>query len=729
MPHLQHTMGFCLLPVSVTLIFLLFFLRSPGTGLYTNIRTSFIFSLITNAALVFGYNEVFSVFDRINPASALSFWSAEVVCVLVLLIYWNKTGQGQFSKLTSLKKALTLQGLNRPVKVIIISALLIYVLPLLFLAIYAAPNNFDSHSYHLNRILFWVNNGNLDHFPTVHLQQLYLNVFAEYLVLDTVLLSGADRFAGIIQFGSFIGSLAGISLLARRLGLKQEGQLLAAVFLLTLPISIFESTSTQVDYCACFFFISFVYFGFGLLEKRSWLTLTAFVLSLCFGGFSKYTIFIFALPFTLYFAVRILLQYRIVYAIKVLALAIILLTVTFAPFFHRNYVLFGHVMRPLRGTVFASEELPVDKYSPLYTLSGVIKNAGLNMGLPDTRFNRWVEGQIRNIHQVIGVDVDDLGLRLDPFSVKYSVHEDMIPNTIHFFLIIISSVLLLFLTASWDLKWLWISSVLGFILFSTLMKFQLWSTRTQMPFFAMGAVLVAFVYCKKLQWKAAWLIAPLMLLSIPFVYGNPSKELISINYFTRKILAHIPIAICENGVAQAELYRRVLGAYYEFPGKDGCHPLKKWPEYSERSKVFSLLEKVGYYDEDRSSNIFGMDRDRAYFLSHPNNYANFKPLLDHIEGQNKNVGVFFRRGNGFYHYWSALASKVRDPGKMEYILYRKEFMKLENAQKDFCYDYILSDDPELLAKFVRKENIDIVYTTQLFQLVKLKNRSCERSLY
>jgi hypothetical protein len=95
----------------------------------------------------------------------------------------------------------------------------------------------------------------------------------------------------------------------------------------------------------------------------------------------------------------------------------------------------------------------------------------------------------------------------------------------------------------------------------------------------------------------------------------------------------------------------------------------------------------------------------------------------------KNIGVFFENHNGFYHYWSAIATKVRNPGKMNYIRYNKELMALPNAQKDFCYDYILSDDPELLAAFVPKANIDTIYTTQLFQLVKLKNTSCDRSLF
>ncbi|CAG5071572.1 hypothetical protein DYBT9623_03572 [Dyadobacter sp. CECT 9623] len=721
-------MAFCLLLLSVALFFILFLLTRLATSSYSNIRISFIYALLANAIVIFVYNELFSVFDAINAFTAKLFWGAEVAILIGAVAYLQRSRRIRLSDLALLNGVFQLKGVKPAYKWIILSALVFYILPLFFLSVYAPPNNYDSHMYHLNRILFWINNGNLDHFPTMHLQQLYLNVFAEYLVLDTVLLSGSDQFAGIIQFGAFLGSLAGIGLLAKQFKMGQGGQLLATVFLLTLPIGIFESTSTQVDYCACFFFICYVYFGYQLLAKKSALTLAAFLLSLAFGGFSKYTIFIFALPFTVFFAIKILVQYRFLYAVRVLLLAIMCLGIVFGPFFYRNYALFGHVMSPLRSTVFASEVLPAQKHSIVYTLSGMVKNTGLNLGLPDTRFNNFLDSRIRDLHQKMGVDINDQDLNVDEFSVKYSVHEDMVPNTLHFWIILVMSVMLLFVAGKWDFKWFWICAALGFVVFCTLMKFQLWSTRTQMPFFAMGALLVAFIFTN-FRWKQAFLTIPLLLSSLPFVYGNPNKELVSINFLTRKAIGHIPVAICETGGEQAVLYEKYLGAYYEFPGANNCHPLKSWPGYGERRKVFGLLEKVGYYDLDRASNIIGMERDKAYFLSHPNNYTNFKPLLEHIQGDHKNVGVFFRRHNGFYHYWSAIASKLDKPGKMEYIRYNQELMVLKNAQKDFCYDYILSDDPELLVQFVPKANIDTIYTSQLLQLVKLKKTSCDRSLF
>ncbi|MCE7064561.1 glycosyltransferase family 39 protein [Dyadobacter sp. CY326] len=722
-------MSFILLPFSAFLIFLVCYLAQSNEGIYSKLRVAIVQTLIACAVLAFVYNEIFSTFDGIKSASAIVFWLITATSLAAYLFYQRKTNPLRIAHLSEWKQFLQLKGMSKTAKIVVTCAGLFYIVPLLFLAIYAPPNNFDTHSYHLNRILFWVNNGNLDHFPTQHIFQLYLNVFAEYLVLHTVLLSGSDQFAGLVQFGSFIGSMAAVSLLAKKLGMKPGAQLLAAMFMLTLPIGIFESTSTQVDYVACFFFIAFVYFGFELLEKKRFSTLLAMLLSLVLGGFTKYTILIFAIPFTIYFAVRILLRYKFIYAAKVLALSIGLFLIIFTPFFLRNYALFGSVMSPPEQTRLFAEKIPVDKHGFLFTVSGIVKNASLHMSLPNTAYNQLIELGIRQFHEAIGVDIDDPALRLDWFRVRYSVHEDMAANTFHFWLMIIASLPLFFLRGRWEVKWLWLCALLGFVLFCTLLKFQLWSSRTHMPFFAIGAVLVSYIFSHVYRWKILLIAMPLFMLSSVFVYGNPNKALVPIVYLTQNFLAHIPVAICSPDPAQTKRFRDQLSSYYTIADGQTCHPLKSWPGYGERLRVFRMLDKLGYYNEDKTATVFATERDKSYFLSHQLDYESFKPLLNHIDGDRKNIGVLFRNDFGFYHYWAAAATKVTNPGQMQYIRYRREFASLPNAQKPFYYDYVLADDAGLAEKFIPKANIDTIYKAPLLCLVKLKRKSAERLLF
>lgn len=722
-------MGFGLLVLSVILNFCIFFRNSSNDGIYTKLRKAIILSLIANATIVYIFNEVSSAFNLLNVTTAYIFWSLEVLVLLGLLIYWNSKKKFEIKDLYLLLSAAKLKGLSKTNKLIIISVFLFYIFPLLFLAIYVPPNNYDSHNYHLNRVINWIFNGNLNHFPTLYIQQLYLNVLAEYIVLDTILLSGSDYFVGLVQFGAFIGSMAGVSLISKKIHLSSDGQLFALVFLLTLPIGIFESTTTQVDYIACFFFISFVYFGLEIMDKKSPITLLAFLLSLSLGGFAKYTIFIFGIPFTLYFAFNILSQYGFFYGFKVLLLAIILLVFLFTPLFQRNYRLFGDVMSPQKKSIFFAEKIPTDKHSLLFTISGVIKNASLHAGLPNNGFNLFIEKGIINFHRWLGVDINDPGLSLESFSVRFSIQEDMAPNTIHFWLIILAIILLFFLKRNNKINWLVLCGVIGFILFSSLLKYQLWSTRTHMPFFAIGSIVVAYIYNSILKQKVIYAVIPLMLLSSVFVFGNPNKPLLSIRYFTKKLFGHIPEPICFTDSLQLKSLVGNLSPYYDLSNSGGCHFLKVWPDYSSRIYIFNTLDQQGYYDKEKRSTIFNMDRILTYFLSHLDDYNDFKPLLNHIYGDHKNIGFLFNGRYGFYHYWAAISTKLRYPGMIQYIGYNDNFEILENSNIEFCYDYILSNDIKLIKDNIPRKNIFKLYRSNSLYLIELKNKSCDRVLF
>ena len=127
-------------------------------------------------------------------------------------------------------------------------------------AIVAPPNHSDSMEYHMSRIVYWIQNDSVAHYPTHTLFQLYQNPWSEFAIMHFQILSGGDRFANLIQWGSMLGSIIGISLIARQLGANSRGQILATVVGATIPMGILQGSSTNNDYVVAFWLVCLAYF-------------------------------------------------------------------------------------------------------------------------------------------------------------------------------------------------------------------------------------------------------------------------------------------------------------------------------------------------------------------------------------------------------------------------------------------------------------------------------------
>ena len=117
----------------------------------------------------------------------------------------------------------------------------------LYCALTTVPYNYDSLTYHLARIMYWIEHRSVSFYDTWNIRQLVTPPLAEYVQTHIFLLSGLDRFANMLQFLSGCGCcLLGYDL-ARRLGCKKTAALLVPVLYLTSEIFAAESVTTQVD--------------------------------------------------------------------------------------------------------------------------------------------------------------------------------------------------------------------------------------------------------------------------------------------------------------------------------------------------------------------------------------------------------------------------------------------------------------------------------------------------
>lgn len=123
------------------------------------------------------------------------------------------------------------------------------------IAVIAPPNNWDSMAYHMARVMHWIQNQGIGHYPTHITRQVFMPPAAEWVILHLQLLSGSDRFANLVQWGALTGCVVGVSWIARLLGARYWGQIFAAVAAGTLPMALLQASSTQNDLVCAFWLV------------------------------------------------------------------------------------------------------------------------------------------------------------------------------------------------------------------------------------------------------------------------------------------------------------------------------------------------------------------------------------------------------------------------------------------------------------------------------------------
>ncbi|HEY6726347.1 MAG TPA: hypothetical protein VI197_20065, partial [Polyangiaceae bacterium] len=134
------------------------------------------------------------------------------------------------------------------------SPVLPYLLPmaaLLYLvAIVYPPNNYDSLTYHMARVAFWLENRSVDFYETVNQRQNGPCPGAEYLILTLQALTGSDRLANCVQTTAFAIIAVSIALITRYLRAPRSFRVPLVVVFCTPPSFVLQATSTQNDLCA-----------------------------------------------------------------------------------------------------------------------------------------------------------------------------------------------------------------------------------------------------------------------------------------------------------------------------------------------------------------------------------------------------------------------------------------------------------------------------------------------
>lgn len=485
------------------------------------------------AVFTVAFTETLSIFKSVNFIAVLSGWLIFLgLCCLYL--YRNRA-----VAITSLQSLINFKNIPLWQK---LAGGLFFVMAmlLLFQALAYPPNNWDSMSYHMTRIAYWLGNGSVAHFPTHMLRNLYQPPLGEYLIMHAGLLNGNDYLANTLQLLFLLLCCCQVWNVARAIGLGVFYRWLALILILSIPSAELQATTPKNDIICAFFVISALYYCIMSYRSPGVVTFIQLGLSVGLGMFTKGTFYLYIAPVLLVFGIAILylaIRQRRFYIVYLSAMAGILAIAINTPAYYRNYCIDQNILNIDKAEASAYSN---EKMSGTLLLSSLLKNAGLHMGYP---FAVRSDGFIRGWHKKQGINIDDPANNYygQPFvsPIETVTNEDGVPNTIHFMLMnlaFIAVVIGLTRKKNYTLALLTVIILLQALLFAFFLKWQPWHSRLHIPLFILAALLIAATAQKiKIYRFLAVCAVPLVLYSFYFllVYNNlrPLKQ--NLNYTAR----------------------------------------------------------------------------------------------------------------------------------------------------------------------------------------------------
>ena len=416
---------------------------------------------------------------------------------------------------------------------------------LLLLAWISPSNNVDSLLYHLPRVAYWVQSGSLDHYAANYHHQLSMPIWAETTILQIRVLAASDDLANLVQWGSMVGSVIGVSAIAALMCGSTLSQLVASAFAMSIPMGILQATSTQNDYVASLWTVSLAYLVVSSVTHKNTSSEWAYIgLALGLGLLTKATVYVYALPFLLWYLVAIMRKESPGRALRSAILVAAIAALLNIGYWGRNLATYGTPFGPSETIRRAVVILPEPSLSEGAGPSGTEGSAGnsliartstalaRNFMTPHTGLNRAIASRISLLQGVIQATYEQ------EMTTAIWNHEDTAGNPLHL-LALPGTILLLAFAARKgrleDRKWVWIYLTCvagGFVLLASLLSngASLVGLRFQLTFFVLWAPLAGVSMIAFKGNRVPVIVGGAFLLaSIPWILLNNTRPLLAPN--------------------------------------------------------------------------------------------------------------------------------------------------------------------------------------------------------
>lgn len=357
---------------------------------------------------------------------------------------------------------------------------------------FSAPNTTDSMVYHITRVMYWIQNKTV--FQTsIFTSHDYMPPFAEYILLHLYLIFGSDRMLFISQWGAYVFSIVLSDRITVIFRSSEKTRLYLLVLVATLPMAVLQATSTQTDLVTSVLFLLSLYFALMFWQRGTIKNILMFSIASALALLTKPSVVAFLIIPIAY--VLSGMWFNKTDRFKRLFLGMLIAGAIILPFLGQNIKLYN---APLGRPMMGQEKLVFTNQS--INLGNIFYNSVRNLFLhiPLPLVGSYIESSLKSAFVFLGINIDDprtslmsTGFHIEPMLFP---QEDLVGNPLQLFLFLASGYILFLrkprnkiLVASYLL------SVLSFILFSGLLKWQLWNSRLHLPLFFIATILATVI--------------------------------------------------------------------------------------------------------------------------------------------------------------------------------------------------------------------------------------------
>ncbi len=456
-----------------------------------SLRSSMLAGVCFSALSISFSTEVLSLLNALNFKGLVFFYVVAIgtIWIVILATRSNNYPLGYNFKRPRLSRVDYILGLFL-LLFFLTQAIISYVFP---------PNNWDSMTYHLPRVMHWMQNQSVAHYASHNPWQLLYPPFAEFAILHTYILTDSDYFAQSIQWVAMVGSCVGVSLIVRELGSSVRLQLWSSILAATIPMGIYEAVSTQNDYVLTLWVVAATYYFLTFIGNQSASAAIMVAISIGLAIKTKGTAYIFLAPVVLLY-LGLILKRKNITLIKLGILIAVMAVGINASNFIRNTDLYGD---PIGLSVGKSAATPAFRVATLY--SNAWRHLAYNMASESKEVNNFITSVTVGMHRIFGLDVADPQISADKyFFIPYGrllYSENYAPSPFHLFYFLLSLVVFYLVREKVNSRVYVLFFILlaGFVLFCSYLKWQFFAGRLLLPVLVLSTAFTAIVWDQALR--------------------------------------------------------------------------------------------------------------------------------------------------------------------------------------------------------------------------------------